>query len=167
MTSKRPPLLGYERWIRAGIVGAVLLVGGLSAWLGPTNWPPRLPCGFRSLTGLPCLFCGGSRAAAAVMHGDIAGAFEWNAFAMFLFAALGIVVVLLAGEALTGGRLFPWQAAGGFLRGVIPVIVLGLVVWWGFHVFRGLIADHAELVDAGHPIGGALRRAVRSDEGDL
>lgn len=164
MNPKRPPLLPHERWIRAGIVGAVFFMVGLSAWLGPSNWPPRFPCGFRSLTGLPCLFCGGSRAAGAVMRGDFVGGFEWNSLAMVLFAGVGLTVIVLGGEALSGRRIFDWMGAGVFLRQWIAVLVLGLLLWWGFHVFRELVAEDARLIDAGNPVAGSMRRALRGGE---
>jgi hypothetical protein len=52
-------------------VGAVLLIG---AGLGALHLSGVLLCVFHQLTGLPCLTCGSSRAAAALLRGDVLGA---------------------------------------------------------------------------------------------
>ncbi|WP_043265429.1 DUF2752 domain-containing protein [Streptomyces sp. CT34] len=62
-----------------------------------------LPCPFRWATGLQCPFCGGTRMAYDLMHGDVAGAFHDNA----VLLALGVPTVAYV--------LVRWLAAG--LRG--------------------------------------------------
>lgn len=54
-------------------MGAVLLIGLLIAALHLCG---IRVCLFRRLTDLPCLTCGGTRALAALVSGDIAGAFR-------------------------------------------------------------------------------------------
>lgn len=51
-----------------------------------------LACPLRSLTGIACPTCGGTRAVLSLLHGDIAGALAWNPFVI-----LGLAVVLGAG----------------------------------------------------------------------
>lgn len=59
---------------------------------------PGVVCWLHALTGLPCLTCGATRAAASFLRLDIAGAFAWNplvatlsaaafAFTIYVFAA--------------------------------------------------------------------------------
>jgi hypothetical protein len=83
---------------------------------------PRLaaglpPCFFHEVTGLPCLTCGGTRAALALRSGDLAGAFHANplvAAALVLFVAGGLAsgALALAGRGLREpGRLPPWTRA--------------------------------------------------------
>lgn len=47
-------------------------------------------CWFRRLTGISCPGCGGTRAAGALLRGDIAGAFRYN-----LLLPLGLLLLLL------------------------------------------------------------------------
>jgi hypothetical protein len=55
-------------------------------------------CTFLRLTGLPCAFCGGTRALRAIAHFDFVGAFWWNplvtlaVFAAALSCALWAIV---------------------------------------------------------------------------
>jgi hypothetical protein len=81
--------------------------------------PP--PCGLRTLTGIPCLGCGGTRCVKALARGDIATAFFFNP--LVALAVLGVFVWLVA--ALIRSRLpashrslerkpipMPWIIAG-------------------------------------------------------
>ena len=57
------------------------------------------PCPFRTITGLPCPLCGGTRAFAWAARGD-AGFLHYNAFWVFVAVAMVIAgtVVLLRGR---------------------------------------------------------------------
>ena len=70
---------------------------------------PLLPaCPFRALTGLPCLSCGTTHAAIALLHGDLAGALRANplaAAAGISFAAGGAIAPLWALASLPLPRL--------------------------------------------------------------
>ncbi|MHB8718687.1 MAG: DUF2752 domain-containing protein [Candidatus Dormibacteria bacterium] len=48
--------------------------------------PPRPPslCVLRTLTGIPCPFCGGTTAAVHLGHGDLVGALKASPLAVFL-----------------------------------------------------------------------------------
>jgi hypothetical protein len=76
-----------------GVWGILVLAGELLGRLG-MGAPPS--CGFRRLTGHPCLTCGGTRSVISAVSGDFGAAFLWNPL---VFLAL----VLLLG--LTGVRL--------------------------------------------------------------
>jgi hypothetical protein len=57
-----------------------------SAWLavatiGPARAVP-LPCPLLALTGVACPFCGGTRAAYSLAHGDLVAALDYNAAAV-------------------------------------------------------------------------------------
>ena len=64
---------------------ALLLIGALVSVLHLSG--ARI-CLFRRLTGLPCLTCGTSRAFAALLGGDLAGAFTMQPLAVSFTAAL-------------------------------------------------------------------------------
>jgi len=83
------------------------LIAALSAialrpfWLALAGTAPV--CAWHRLTGLPCLTCGGTRAAVAFLHGELPTAFAWNP------------LVTLAGLLfLVGGLAAPlWARRGG------------------------------------------------------
>jgi len=60
-------------------VGALLLIGAGLAWLRGCGVSV---CLFHRLTGLPCLTCGATRAAAAILAGDLAGALRLQPLAL-------------------------------------------------------------------------------------
>jgi len=81
-------------------------------WLALAPVAPRCP--FKALTGLPCPSCGTTRAAVALLHGDVLGAMLSNP------------VTALAGIAfVVGGAAAPlWALAGGR----VPVVPTPLPV---------------------------------------
>ena len=97
-------LLTWVRPIRFGEVAAVhlplALVSGvpllLAAWV-PLKSLPLIPCTFLLVTGLPCPFCGTTRAFWAMGQGDWTGALQ--------LAPLGVLVYLAAAV------LFAWNGA--------------------------------------------------------
>jgi hypothetical protein len=66
MKAAHPPLLPHERWLR---LGCVAIAGLAFLFLAIHSALPSLPCGFRSMTGLPCAMCGGTRSASALIAG--------------------------------------------------------------------------------------------------
>lgn len=114
---------------------AVLLVWALV--VGWVSVAPLLPfreiCGFKVLTGWPCPFCGGTRCAAALLVGDLSGAWRQQAaFApLFVVAALHSLV-LIREAALARQWLSPrvWTWAWG-------VAGLVLLITWQLRLLAG------------------------------
>ena len=78
-----------ERWMRLIPSGITLLaVLGLIVAARFYAWIPfkPAPCSMRTLTGLPCLGCGGTRSMRALAQGDVVSAITLNPLAM-----LGVV----------------------------------------------------------------------------
>ena len=61
---------------------------GLSVWL--TAHLPTPQCVFHSLTGLPCVTCGATRAAWQFLHGHFAASFFLNPLAFLAYSSIGI-----------------------------------------------------------------------------
>ncbi len=79
-------------------------------------------CLFRTVSGVPCPFCGGTRATMALAGGAPGDAFLWNPLAVLIHAGL-----LVTGIALALGLRPPWLAPGrspAALR-VLLVLVAG------------------------------------------
>lgn len=69
-------------WLAISCLGA----GGLAVWL----WLhlPLPQCNFRALLGIPCLTCGSTRAADALLHGDILHAWFVSPLATVAFCGM-------------------------------------------------------------------------------
>ncbi|MCK7624177.1 DUF2752 domain-containing protein [Streptomyces sp. RS10V-4] len=90
---------------RAGLALGIGALGAVYLWHTDPHRPGQLliPCPFRLMTGLLCPFCGGTRMAYDLMHGDLVTACHDNA------------VLLVLGVPAAAWALARWLAAG--LRG--------------------------------------------------
>ena len=75
------------------MVGAALLVVGLPAVAWLRLGLPVPACALKHWTGLPCVTCGSTRLAQALLRGDLLEAASWNPL---VFGALTVVVVWAA-----------------------------------------------------------------------
>jgi hypothetical protein len=121
------------------VVGG-LFAGGLalSALFATTGI--GVPCPFLALTGWQCPLCGGTRMGAALLHGDLAGAYAFNPALLIALAALGALAVLWAIEVAGGPAVRPPRRLGKRLQqvpGVVwPLLAVGLAV--AYTVLRNL-----------------------------
>jgi hypothetical protein len=86
---------------------------------GPT------PCPWRTLTGVDCPFCGATRAAASLAHGDVLTALDHNA--LFVLVILPLAVVAWGIWAARSWRGLPAPVIANRTVLVLMGITLG---WW-------------------------------------
>ena len=94
---------------------------------GPSDFPEL--CGVRVVFGIPCPFCGGFRATAALGRGDPVGAFRWNPGVALLhgwLAATGALLVLR--------KTPPWFRAG---RAALAAGLAALAANWAYLLIVG------------------------------
>lgn len=116
-----------------GVSGAAL--GGVYAGTGL-----GIPCPLKLATGWDCPLCGGTRMAAALLHGDVTAAFVYNPLAL-----IGLVVAVLLGVAWLA-ELFGaprWRLPRSLGRRIAGVPgwgwwVVGLTVTVGYMLLRNL-----------------------------
>ncbi len=87
MYSAPMPAPMYERHVRELRLASGAMVAVAAVWPVLPVHPP-FACPFRAATGIPCPFCGMTRAVVAAVHGHIATSLAFNPG--------GIVVLLLA-----------------------------------------------------------------------
>ena len=124
----------------AGYVAA-FFAGGLafSALYATTGL--GLPCPFRLLTGWDCPLCGGTRMGEALLHGDVQGAFGFNALALVGLVILGALGVLWTVEAAGGPALRLPRPLSERLRRVRPTqwLLIGLLAAVIYTITRNLL----------------------------
>jgi uncharacterized protein DUF2752 len=100
-------------------VGGAMLVLGVALAHLPGN--PGLPCPLRTLTGVPCPFCGLTTSVKAVLQGDLHAALVANPFGL---AAVAFAVALLVRPR--------WRQAS------LPtaVVLIGVAASWLFELHR-------------------------------
>jgi hypothetical protein len=102
------------------LLGAVMLAGAVvKPYLPDQAGLP--PCPLRTLTGIPCPFCGMTRGVTALVHGHLSAAFGFNPGAFLVVAAA--IVLLVA---------WRWQ------RVRIPVwaVFLFFALLWSYQLFK-------------------------------
>jgi hypothetical protein len=149
MKNLLPPLLPHERWLRAG---CAVLVGLAFVFLALHSALPALPCGFRSLTGLPCAMCGGTRSASALLSGDWRQALYLNALSIPVLSGALLVAGVALAESLRGRALADWNPWKRRLGKLLPVTLLVMLAWWIPHLIVALKTPKPELIDLRNPI---------------
>ncbi len=97
--------------------GAVAIGGWLAMGLGFPS------CTLRSLTGIPCLTCGGTRCARALLEGDVGLALVWNPLVTVVVLAAGVFAIYAAVVTAFGWRrVRVW----GLSRGERRFLVIGV-----------------------------------------
>jgi hypothetical protein len=118
------------RWIASILAASALLSSAL--WLRSENladppfWFPRCP--FHEVTGLHCPGCGNTRAAHALLHGDVAEAFRQNAYTLIALPFLAVAAWRTWLEWVCPGRLRPsrWK----WRQSHTLIAVWGLILFW-------------------------------------
>ena len=80
--------------VLVGVIALLLLFGFIYYALDPSASTVFPHCPFLTLTGYKCPGCGSQRAIHALLHGDVVGAFRYNA--MLLVAIPWIALCLFA-----------------------------------------------------------------------
>jgi hypothetical protein len=111
--------LGRLALRRAGIAAVVILAGWLLFdFVNPLTAPWYPHCLVQRLTGWSCPGCGTSRAFAAIIHGDVAGAWQANPVTLVVLPVLTGLWITARLERL---RLRLWV--------LLAVVVAGFTVW--------------------------------------
>jgi hypothetical protein len=110
-------------------------VGAVYPFLTAHTGGQGLPCPLRTLTGVPCPFCGMTTATVAIAHGNWAAAAAANPAAYLVAAlAIGTAPVLIARATGHASTPQPWSAAA---RRRVGWVVAGLVgLSWLFQLRR-------------------------------
>ena len=152
-----PPLTPRQRLVRLGIIAVSALVLSLSLLKSLNPSLPALPCGFKTLTGLPCLFCGGTRSACAALRGDFASSLYLNALSIPLLDFILLLAFTSALEIACGRPFADWQSLSKPFLKLWPALILLLLVWWTVHLVSALRTPKPELLNPNNPISARLR----------
>ncbi len=108
-------------WYAAAGLGALGLVALAAPAVAGLEVVP--PCPLRTVTGLDCPFCGGTRATRALVAGDVGSAFDYN-----------LLVPLAALLAVIGGLWWTLSRAGGVSFAPAVSMARSSAVWIGLLV---------------------------------
>src|SRR5438132_6270866 len=113
---------------------AVLLI---LRWMDPViagRWLPfHASCG--AIIGLPCIFCGMTRALHLLLNGDFAGAIYFNWLAFPFVAVLVFLIALFAIEMARRRVIWRLRVVLPMTRRRLTVLGLGLVLLWTLQAY--------------------------------
>ena len=112
-----------RRWFAAGFFIMAVVAGQLILH----HYGMGIPCFFRAVTGLQCPGCGVTHMAAALLRGDVRGAFEANAGVMVILVPLGVVLLKQCVGYIRHGRTRMSRIENGILA-VMAVILFAFAV---------------------------------------
>lgn len=161
---KKNSLPAPQRWTRLALGAAIAAALTLLALLEPRDRIPfsALRCGFHATTGLPCVFCGGTRAAHALLRGNVRQALYLNALAFPVLFALAAAALVMLVEAARGRATSDWDALATRSARMLPLLLALAAAWWLPHLLMALRTPKPELVNLNNPIAAKAREAVRS-----
>ncbi len=127
MTTTAP---GLATWHRYGLVGAGVIVLGLTA----SGDDGPVLCPFRICTGGYCPGCGMTRGIGAALRGDLVG--SWRHHPFVLVAAIQVAIVLAVWAVVDPERWRSLRARSSVLVAANAAVVVGI---WGFRLATGAI----------------------------
>ncbi|MCB2187640.1 MAG: DUF2752 domain-containing protein [Deltaproteobacteria bacterium] len=87
------------------------------------EFPLRVPCLFHWASGLPCPFCGMTRAFANLAQGRVAAAWAFSPAGCLLYGLLAVYLAAVLGHLVTGRRVWP-QGRGRWAAWSLFIIIL-------------------------------------------
>jgi hypothetical protein len=128
--------------LKGALLIAALALGGVYVWFfdpaGASLYPS---CPVQASTGTHCPGCGTARAAHALLHFDLRGAFAWNPLTTILSPLLGALLLDEVVLRLRGRPLLPFRVPAW----AVYALAATLVVFWIARNLPGLefLAPHA------------------------
>lgn len=143
-------LTQHQKLLRLGLLGVLVLLPGYFFVMQTLGLPSAPPCTFRSLFGLPCLMCGGTRAIYALLQGRWSDAWYFNPLASVLAPVVIVLCFVIIIELLSGRSILAprFKAVGTPLKSPLAIsgIVVVLVSLWAWHVHSALTCPKPELL---------------------
>jgi uncharacterized protein DUF2752 len=125
---------------------AILLI---LRWIDPVvagNWLPfHTSCG--AITGLPCIFCGMTRALHLLLNGDFVGAIYFNWLALPFLIVLIFLIALFAIEVAQRRVIWRLRMVLPMTRRRLTVIGLSLLLLWTLQTYLAVSQHKHELLN--------------------
>lgn len=110
----------------AAVAATAVAACGFVLWADPTTPGGVIPvCPTKSLLGIDCPLCGGTRMLYALLHLDVAGALRYNAVGV-----VAVVLLIVAFGVWTWGRLRGRRVLQARYLRQVPAIVLAVAALW-------------------------------------
>jgi Protein of unknown function (DUF2752) len=140
-----------SRSIFIGIAATGLMVMRFADPVIIGRWAPfRTSCG--AITGLPCLFCGLTRALHLLLRGDFSGALYFNWLAFPFLAVVIFIVALFAVEIAIRRKLLNLHAIAPLTARRLTICAVVAVELWILHAYLAVSQHKTELLNPHGPL---------------
>jgi len=115
------------------------------------SWIPlHTSCG--AITGLPCIFCGMTRALHLLLNGDLGGALYFNWLAFPFLGTLVFRVAVCVIEIANRRIILSWNTGAPFTARKLTIIGLTLFVLWTLQAYLAVSQHKHELLNPRGPL---------------
>src|SRR5437762_4289029 len=148
-SEKHPPHLVIRRAFVLGATAVLLIL----RWIDPVvagRWLPfHTSCG--AITGLPCIFCGMTRALHLLLNGNFVGAIYFNWLAFPFLAAVIFLIALFAIE--IARRRVIWRSSVVLsMTQRLTAFGLGVLLLWTLQAYLAVSQHKHELLNSRGPL---------------
>lgn len=137
------------RMQRAGFVATLSVGAILLRVIDPTHFAFGVSC--RAITGVPCIFCGMTRALHFLLCGDVARAVYFNWLAIPLLALVVVAAMIAILELLSAQRFVRISPIRVTRRG-IALACCSLFALWCLQVWLAIANHKTELLNSRGPL---------------
>jgi hypothetical protein len=139
---------------RALYLGVLPLALGALAVFQPASFSHRLlfPTSCGAISGLPCIFCGTTRAMHFLLQGDFGRALYYNWLAFPILAAALVLHLLFVAELGLNRNLLARLPRPHFKPRSLGLLLPGLVLLWLFQVYLAVSQHKTELLNPRGPL---------------
>jgi hypothetical protein len=113
-------------WLGVSVTGAALAAAWFAVRL---PWPQ---CNFRALFGIPCFTCGSTRAALALLHGDVAAGWAWNPLATIALFAVALFDLYALAVLVSRAPRLRINFVAGWKWPLLIVLFAAVVLNWAY-----------------------------------
>ena len=145
-------------FVMLGLTGALLLLRAIDP-VAAAKWLPfHTSCG--AVTGLPCLFCGMTRALHMLLTGQFSRAVYFNWLAFPFVVATVLLIALFAIEILCQRQFLHLRSIAPFSSRRLTLCTFAVVALWALHAFLAVSQHKTELLNVRGPL---YRYLVKAD----
>jgi hypothetical protein len=130
---------------------AILLILRVVDPVSVGKWLPfHTSCG--AATGLPCIFCGMTRAIHLFLNGDFSGALYFNWLVFPFLGTVAFLVLLCITEVARRRVILNWNTVVPITCRKLTIIGLGLFLLWTLQIYLAVSQHKHELLNPRGPL---------------
>lgn len=129
LDDRRTPLARREIQVRALLLAAIAAAAGILRTCNPVNVHAWFPLSCGAVTGVPCIFCGTTRALHWLLNGDFARAVYFNWLACPLAAAALLAIAVSTVELLARRRFIRFTPVRMTAGRVVASFTILMTLW--------------------------------------